>query len=61
MKALFKTNWFQCILATLIISLICFFAVGPKGIFYGPIFMAVLVLQNFLQKLFTAIFTGRWI
>ncbi|MEH2513954.1 hypothetical protein V1291_005308 [Nitrobacteraceae bacterium AZCC 1564] len=57
MKALLKTTWFQSILSMAIISLICFFLIGPKGIFYGPILMAFL----FLQKLFTAIFTGRWI
>ncbi len=57
MKALLKTDWFQCISATLIISLICFFFNRSGRIFYGPIFMALL----FLQKLITAILTGRWI
>jgi hypothetical protein len=57
MKALLKANWFQYILTMLIISLIGFFLIGPEGIFYGPVLMAL----SFLQKLITAILTGRWI
>lgn len=57
MKALLKTTWFQYILVMITISSICFFAFGPEGIYFGPLFLAC----HFFQKIITAILSGRWI
>jgi hypothetical protein len=55
MKALLKATWFQYTLTMIIISSICFFAIGPEGVYFGPLFLAC----YFLEKLITAILTGR--